>query len=95
MNKTESAITPLLIDAAAITNGRSVTPDMLNRSFQAILTGTATALIQGSNDPAQAAWVTLSTITASGGFTSNDPYKYIRARVSDYTSGTVSVYMGT
>jgi hypothetical protein len=71
---------------------------------------TATVVIEVTNDPransdpANAAWVstvlgtiTLSgTTTASDGFTTNAPWKYVRARVTAIsgTGATVQVYMG-
>ena len=49
-------------------------------------------LIEASNDRTN--WVTLATITASGGYESDAPWKFIRANVSVFTSGTVTVLLG-
>lgn len=97
LNVTENAITPLLVEAAAngIT-GRTHTPGVVDRTFQAIMTGTANIVVEATNDPTFGVWFTIfSTSTNGAGSTSAIPYKYIRARVNSYTSGLVSMYMGT
>lgn len=95
MNQTESAITPLLIGAAAVGAGRAVAPTMVERTFHMILTGTATVHIEVSNDPAQLVWASIGSATANAVLANFDAYKYVRANVTAYTSGTISVYMGT
>ncbi len=63
------------------------------RTIQVVITGAATVSIEGSNDGANP--VTLEHgILASKGYTDDDPWTYIRANLTDYTSGTVSVVMG-
>lgn len=88
----------------ATTNSAATGPSLklvsMNKTIQAILSGTATVVIEVSNDPlvettpASATWVTLITTSVSGGWVNNEPWKYWRARVSAYTSGTIAVYAG-
>lgn len=80
-------------------------------TFQAIVTGTgavgATVVIECSNEEAtgqgtKANWLTLGTITLTGtttatdGFTSTAPWRFVRARVSAVsgTGAIVEVIMG-
>lgn len=79
-------------------------------AFQAIVTGTgtvtATVLIQVSNETdtfngAKSNWITMGTITLSGtttatdGFTTICPWRYVRANVTAISaSSTVEVLMG-
>ena len=75
-------------------------------SFQGVVTGTgavtATIVIDASNDGTYAVSTVLGTITLSGttsssdGFTTDAPWKYVRARVTAIsgTSATAQVYMG-
>lgn len=75
-------------------------------TFQANVVGTgavsATVVIECSNDGTYAVATALGTITLSGttsstdGFTTNAPWKYVRARVTAIsgTGATVQVYMG-
>lgn len=89
-----------------------------DKSFQAILTGTATVVVEGSNDPQVAldvlsetgpdlaVWVPIRdtgdpatapdiSFTVDGGQSNDEPWKWVRANVTAFTSGTVSVYMAT
>lgn len=80
--------------------------DSPNTTFQAIIIGTgavtATVVIDASNDGVNWVSTVLGTITLSGtnsasdGFTTNAPWKYVRARVTALTGtgSTVQVYMG-
>jgi hypothetical protein len=75
-------------------------------TFQGIVTGTgavtATIVIDCSNDGVNAVATVLGTITLSGttsasdGFTTAAPWKYVRARVTAITGtgATAQVYMG-
>lgn len=63
------------------------------RTFQVSISGTATVALQGSNDNTN--WVTLQGgITASGGFEDDAPWNFMRANVTAYSSGSVTVVMG-
>lgn len=96
MPLTSNATTPLLLAAAALGDtGRTVAPGVVARTFQSILTGTATVVIEVSNDPLQLTWFTLFTHTVNSAANSTSVYKYVRARVTAYTSGTITVYMAT
>jgi hypothetical protein len=59
-------------------------------SFQIEGITTATVLIQASNDGGTN-WVTLATATSDQMLTVSEPYGLIRANVSAYTAGTISV----
>ena len=99
------------ITTATPTYGTPVYKDSPYSSFQAIETGTgavtATVIIQASNDQTTfegttSNWITIGTITLSGtttatdGFTTVAPWKYMRAGVSAIsgTNAAVKVLMG-
>ena len=90
----------LLPATSALATGDAHKLVSMNKSFQTIITGTATVIIEASNDPlvetnvAASTWVTLFTDSASAGHIDNGPWKYYRARVSAYTSGSVTVIAG-
>lgn len=60
-------------------------------TFQISGITTATVEIEGSHDGT--IWTSLSSITADGGYVLPDPWKYIRANVTSYTSGTINTTM--
>lgn len=64
---------------------------VVKKNFEVTITGTATVVIEGCNDPSFASPATLGTLTATGYVQNEDAYKYVRARVSAYTSGSVKV----
>lgn len=86
--------------------GNFVYKDAPKATFQAIVSGTgavtATVTIEYSNDGVNACSTVGGTITLSGttsstdGFTSDAPWKYVRANVTAVsgTGATVQVYMG-
>lgn len=87
-----------VIDLLASTSG-TPTGDWMFKdapltSIQAVSTAAATVVIDVSNDGVNAAATALGTITLGGagsdGFTTNAPWKYVRARVTA-NAGTVSV----
>lgn len=96
-------VTDLLVGATATSTGDWQFKDAPQTSFQATVTGTgavtATVVIDVSNDGTYAVSTTLGTITLSGtnsssdGFTTNAPWKYVRARVTAIsgTGATVNV----
>lgn len=85
-----------LMAAKAATGAGASTPVRMirdKRTFQVTIIGTATVAIEGSNDGNN--WVTLqSGVTSSSGFEDDAPWNYVRANVTSYTSGTVTVVMG-
>lgn len=112
----EGAVHPLLVDVAVTGPGAPRHIISQNKSFVAILTGTATVVIEGSNDPqvrvdirdgtALATWVAIRdtgdpatapdiSFTATGGQSNDEPFQFVRANVTAFTSGLVSVYAGT
>ena len=84
----------LLDGVGAVVNGDTYRCYQSKKSFQVLISDTATVQIQGSNNSVN--WNTLSdgTLTASGYLHVDAPTPYIRAIVSSYTSGTVSVILG-
>jgi len=89
----------LLTDAAVATgNGVWVEVDPFSRDLSIHVDGitTATVIIGGSSEstvPANSAHGDpLATVTADGHFALSNPPRWIKARVSAWTSGTISVY---
>lgn len=92
--------------ATATGAGNFVYKDSPKATFQAIVSGTgvvsATIDIEYSNDGVNACDTVGGTITLSGttshsdGFTSDSPWKYVRAYITAIsgTGATVQVYMG-
>jgi hypothetical protein len=96
----------LLQGATTTATGDWKHKDGLNATYQAVVTGTgtvtATIVIETSNDGVNANSTPLGTIVLSGttsnsdGFTSNAPWKYVRARITAIsgTNATVNVNTG-
>jgi len=83
-----------LINAAVATGaGPSFIPKTDNRAYQVIIETTATCALQGSLDGTN--WITLRTSTASEGYSTAEPWKFVRGNVTAWTSGTVTLLMGT
>ena len=88
------------------TVGTKIYKDSPFATFQATVTGTgavtATVLIEGSNDGVYWCSTPLATITLSGttsssdGFTTQAPWKFIRANATSIsgTGANIQVYMG-
>lgn len=85
-----------LIAAKTSTGAGTATPVRMirdKRTFQVTVTGVAVVAIEGSNDGNN--WITLQAgITSSAGFEDDAPWNYVRANVTSYTSGSVTVVMG-
>jgi len=82
-----------LLDAITTTaTGVAHKPGATRRTFQIEGITTATIIIEGSNDGTN--YVTLLTATADGGWESDAPWLWIRARCSAHTTGTITVTMG-
>src|SRR6266850_1094733 len=90
----------LLQNAITTVTGDWKYKDGTEASYQAVVSGTgsvsATVIIEVSNDGINAISTPLGTITDSDGFTSNAPWKFVRARVSAIsgTGATVSINTG-
>ena len=81
-----------LLDAVTTTDTSSVYGGQTARVFQILITDTATVQMEASVDAVN--WVSLgAAITASGGYESEAPWPYMRARVSSYSSGAVTVWV--
>ena len=63
-----------------------------NRTFQVSGISGDTVKIQVSNDNSN--WVDLITTTADGGWTDDAPWRYVRANVTVYSAGTITVTVG-
>lgn len=88
----------LLIDAAAGTdNGVWVdTSTLAEGAIQVVISGVATVQIRGSDAAVKPAnntdgYQIGSDITASGGFTLTQSSRWLKAKVSTFASGTVTV----
>ena len=80
---------PLLTAVGATGASKEFSPPIKDVTFIATITATATCTIQGSIDGTN--WVTVGTaLTASGVVNASAPYKYLRANVTAFTSGTVT-----
>jgi hypothetical protein len=100
------SVLDLLQGATSTITGTWKYKDAAEASYQATVTGTgsisATVIIDVSNDGINAINTPLGTIVLSGtttdsdGFTSNAPWKFVRARISAIsgTGATVSVNTG-
>ena len=86
----------LAATAAATETGAWRYKDAPKTAIQVVATAAATVVFDVSNDGVNAVGTTLGTVTLAGagsdGFTTDAPWKYIRARVTA-NSGTVNVIM--
>lgn len=86
----------LAATAAATVTGDWKYKDAPQSAIQVVATAAATVVFDVSNDGINAVATTLATVTlaaaGSDGFTTDAPWKYIRARVTA-NSGTVNVIM--
>lgn len=99
----ESA-TKFLLDAVTVTGASSAwLPVANNRSFQIVITGTASVAIEGTNNvmtgvapsPLAANWIRLAITPVTRGFEINGPWKAVRANVLSLSSGSATVILGT
>lgn len=90
-------VTDLLApNASATLTGNWMFKDAPKSAIQVVATAAATVVFDVSNDAINACATTLATVTlgaaGSDGFTTDAPWKYIRARITA-NSGTVNVTM--
>jgi len=90
-------VTNLVPDNSELTfTGNWMYKDAPKSAIQVVSTAAATVVFDVSNDGANAVATALGTVTlaaaGSDGFTTDAPWKYIRARVTANT-GAVSIYM--
>ena len=71
--------------------GDAIFPPATSVSFQYAGITTATVKIQCTNDGTN--WHDLDTVVANGVYTFTSPYYQIRANVTAYTAGTITVTM--
>jgi hypothetical protein len=91
MSEPRNIITPLLMGVTS-TGASGVYGGKGQRVSQVLITGTATVQMQASVDNDN--WISLGDpITASGGYESEAPWPYMRANVTSYSSGAVSVWV--
>jgi len=81
----------LLAAAAATGAGTTFVAGSGNKSFQVTGTFVGTVVVQVSNDNSN--WETLISTTSTGMWTDIYPYGFIRANVTAFTSGTITVTM--
>lgn len=83
-----------LLNAVSATGaGEIIEPYAIKRVFQVIISDTATCKLQASIDGTN--WIDLRESTASEGFSTAEPWPYVRGNVSAYTSGTVTLLMAS
>ncbi len=80
-----------LPSGVAIEDGTALAVFSLHKLFQITGITTATVHIDGSNDGTN--WVSLGNVTANGKIANSEAWKYVRARISAWTSGTIVVKM--
>lgn len=82
--------------SSGTSTGGWVYKDAPKSAVQVVATGAATVVFDVSNDGTNACATTLATVTlaaaGSDGFTTDAPWKYIRARITA-NAGLVSIYM--
>lgn len=87
-------ILDILAPTAVTPTGAWMFKDAPKSTIQVVATAAATVVIEASNDGVNAIATALGTVTLAGagsdGFTTDAPWKYIRARVTA-NSGTVNV----
>jgi len=85
-----------LLTTATTATGDWKYKDAPKSSFQVVATAAATVVFDVSNDGVNAVATALGTVTLAGagsdGFTSDAPWKYVRARVTA-NSGTATINM--
>lgn len=86
----------LAATVAATLTGNWIYKDAPKSAIQVVATAAATVVFDVSNDGVNAVATTLGTVTLVGagsdGFTTDAPWKFIRARITA-NSGTVNVVM--
>jgi len=84
----------ILASTAATVTGAWMFKDAPKSTIQVVATAAATVVIEVSNDGVNAVATALGTVTLAGagsdGFTTDAPWKFIRARVTA-NAGTVNV----
>lgn len=87
-------IVTTLLDAVVATGaGASHQPAANERTFQVIMTDTATVKLEASLDNTN--WITLRTSTASEGFSTAEPWAYIRGNCTVFDTNPVTMLVGT
>ncbi len=82
----------VLLNAVSVTGpGPATRVEALHKSFQVIITGTATAAVQVSNDGVN--WEELFESTASEGVDYMGAWAMYRATVKSRSSGTITVIL--
>jgi len=89
-------VTDVLLPQEGTPTGPWIYKDAPKSAIQVVATAAATVVFEVSNDSLNAIATPLGTVTLAGagsdGFTTDAPWKYIRARVTS-SAGTVSVLM--
>lgn len=80
-----------LPSGVAVEDGTAVQPSALTKIFEITGITTGTVHIDGSIDAVT--WITLGNVTANGFIHNAQPWPYVRARISAWTTGTFVVNM--
>jgi len=86
-----SVTTLALPSGGAIEDGASTRTKSTKKVFQITGITTATVHVDGSADAAN--WTTLGNVTANGKIANDEPWPFVRARISAWTTGTIVVKM--
>lgn len=85
--------TTTLLSAVTATGSSSAVENApLNKVLQVFGTFVGTIHFEGSNDNSN--FVSLGNVTAAGKIANAEAWKYVRARVSAYTSGSITAILG-
>ena len=83
LNKTTTLALP---SGVAVEDGTSTRTSATKKVFQITGITTGTLHIDGSADGTN--WTTLGNVTANGKIANDEPWPYVRARISAWTAGT-------
>jgi len=91
-----NGMTQTMLNSVSATGaGAAFSSSELTRAFQVVITDTATCVLEASMFEDFSTVVTLRTSTASEGYSTLEPWPYMRGNVTAYTSGTVTLVMAT
>lgn len=92
LQSVQGKTTTLLAAVAALGSSTSQQNVPLNKVLQVFGTFVGTVHLEGSNNNTD--FVSLGSVTAPGKIANAEAWKYVRARVSAYTSGSITAILG-
>lgn len=88
----QGKVVVLLAASVATDTSPAVQVNARSKVLQVSGITTATVHFEGSMD--DVTYVSLGNVTANGKIANDEPWKYVRARVSAWTSGTIKAQLG-